>query len=503
MYTYLANILIAAALGAGTNELAIIAILRHILPRKKGEIARRIRDLVATDLLSPEKLLQKLDDPIMGELLRRHLDQALADLLKRDLPPPEELLREHRAEFGALAARLRDSLLDELAARAGSPGFARDVVRPFLAERWRELGARTPRSLLTAARAESLPARAEEWVASLENSPALRDAARGALDGWLAGKLARSESPADFLSPGLAAAAEELAAAQAPLLMRHVTDALREPTIQEAITGAIMNAIRQQLDGQGVLGGIKGAFVSAMRVQDDIRGVCRRLPDTLYHNLHRRENYGAFESLLREAVRKMLRQRFASDLNAPESRERIVGLIMDRVWREKNFRRLAANAAAFVRSALEKSLEESLGDLGGDAAMDGILDEAAERVRRMLAAPATRELLAARFDEFLAGWMARPLGRLDRFVSPETRSALAEAAAGEALQLLRLRLADIVEESGMWDIVTASIEGYDDREIGDMVRQLARSELRWVTILGGVIGGVVGLLQSLLNAALA
>lgn len=493
---YLVNILIAAALGAGTNELAIVAILRYILPRKKGEIARRIRDLVATDLLSPEKLRQKIDEPQSGLLLQRCIDQALAEFLARDLPSPRELLGERGDRLDALSARLREALLDEFTRRANDPAFTDEVVRPFLEERWRTLKGRTPDSLL-GGRADGLPERLEEWLASLERSATLRETVRAALDGWLEGKLARSESPADFLSPGLIAAAGDLAASQAPFIMRSLTDALRDDALQEAMTGAVMNAIRGQLESQGVLGGIKGAFIGAMRIHRDVEGVCARLPDTLYHNLHRPENRAAFVSRLREAAGTLLGRRLDAGRNTPALRARAVELLLDRVWREKNFRRLAAGAAGVARRILAESVEDTLRDIGcADECARAALDEAARRVCRAARSDAARELLGARFDEFAADWSARPVGRLERFVSPETRAEIARAAADEALALLRRRLAEIVEESGIWDIVTTSIEGYDDREIGDLVRQLARSELRWITVLGGVIGAAVGLAQT-------
>ncbi|MCC8165307.1 MAG: DUF445 domain-containing protein, partial [Planctomycetes bacterium] len=76
---YLMNAAIAALLGAGTNELAIITIVRYILPRKKGEIARRIQHLVSTDLLSPDKMQAKIDDPAVGTVMEKNIDAALRD----------------------------------------------------------------------------------------------------------------------------------------------------------------------------------------------------------------------------------------------------------------------------------------------------------------------------------------------------------------------------------------------------------------------------------------
>lgn len=496
---YIINALIAAALGAGTNELAIIAILRYILPRKKTEIARRIRDLIATDLLSPDKMREKLDDPHVGDLLRKNIDSALADLFARDLPSPDELLKNHRNEADALAARLRETLLSEFRRRVSDDDFAAGVIRPFLEERWEALRVRTPRSLMTT-KAEKIPEFVSSWLASLERAPALREGVRRALDNWLAKRMSGAASPADVLSPGLVAAAEELAVSQAPVIVRQLTNLLREPDVSSTIAAGIMNAIHGQLRGQGVLGEIKGVFVNAIGVRDDVRGVCRRLPDELEANFQRPMNRERLVSAIRTAVRKGMSQELAADFKSPVRRAQLVGMLLDGFWRPETFARLGARAAALVEGALSRTLAETVERLGISGAREAVLSEATARSARILAADATADLLGSQFDELVAAWRVRPLGRLERFVEAGARARLAAVAAREGREMLRERLADFAEESGVWDIITSSIENYDDKELSDMIVQLARSELRWVTILGGVIGLVVGVLQTVFQS---
>lgn len=201
LQTYLFNAAVAAALGAGTNELAIIAILRYILPRKKRQLAARIRDIVAGDLISPDKMRQKLDDPQVSDMLRKNVGQALEELLDRDLATPALLAGEHLSHMDEMAAHLRDSLLDELARHCRAPDFTRSVVRPFLAERWDVLKNRAPRSFLSRTNIDP-QAHAMEWFASLERSERLRRILRQGLDAWLADRLRRADSLAALLSPG-------------------------------------------------------------------------------------------------------------------------------------------------------------------------------------------------------------------------------------------------------------------------------------------------------------
>lgn len=498
--TYLVNAAIAAALGAGTNELAIIAILRYILPRKKSEIAHRIRDVIATDLISPDKIREKVDDPRVSVLLEQNLDAAFAEFLARDLPSPDELMEGHLAEADAMQARGVSSLLDEFARRVAEPDFAGEVLRPFLAERWQALRQRTPRSLLTK-QADNLPDFARSWILSLADSQPLRDSLRRSLERWLGNRIEGSANAAEVLSPGLVAAAEEeLAVSQAPAIIHQLTDILREPGVRGIISGGIMEAIRGQLRGQGLMGGIKGAFVNAMGVREDIEGICRRLPDALEASFNQPINRERLTLALRYAVRKGMNRELHDDFRSPARRGQLIDMALDGLWRGEAFAKAADKAGRFVERSLGDTLEETLGRLGAEDSVDSVLDEVTARCLRILSHPATREMAARQLGEMLAAWRARPLGRLERFVNEDTRRRLSAAAAEEARTLIRARLEDFTEKAGLWDIVTSSIEGYDDRELSNLVQQLARSELRWVTILGGVIGAMVGLLQTALYA---
>lgn len=492
---YLVNAAVAAALGAGTNELAIIAILRYILPRKKSEIARRIRDIIATDLMSPDKMRDKLDDPRVGDVFRKNIDTLISELLSRDLPAPIILLASHMAEMDSIVARLRESLLNEFSRRCSSPSFATDVIHPFLAERWDVLKHRSPRSLLSA-QSDSISRFVLDWVSSLEKSESLKRNVHRALATWLANRLDVAHNLAELLPSGIVAVAENVAVSQTPVIIEQLSESLREPQIRDAIAAAVMAGIEKQLSRQGIIGDIKGVFVNAMRVERDVAGICRALPDELQEHFRKPVNRDAFADTLRKAVRSSLKHDLSPDLKSPDKRESFVNLILERIWRPDIFAELGQRASSIVDEALSRSLNETVIKIGVADSRDTLLTEASERCRRILASDATRVLLEKQFDELFDAWKAKPLGKLDRFVTPDTRTRIATVAADEARNMLRLRLGDFAEEAGVWDIVTESIEGYSNKQISDLIVNLARSELRWVTILGGVIGVVVGVVQT-------
>ena len=371
--TYIINALVAAALGAGTNEIAIVAILRYILPRKKSEMARRIRNIIATDLMSPDKMREKLEEPQITDLLHKNIEQTINEVLERDLSAPSVLLADHMSEMDALTTRLRDSLLDEVTQRFSDPGFLETNIRPFLAERWDTLKHRSPASLLSG-RASDLTNFVQQWVTSLEHSESLKRNLRLALDKWLAERFEQADK-----------------------------------------------------------------------------------------------------------------------------RRAFVDMVVEHLWTPGVFSEIGVKVRAVVEEAMRRSIQESFMKLGIGASSDALLDEAAVRCRRIIASDATRELLSGQFDELVGMWKEKPLGRLGRFVGMSARASAAAIIAEEVRGMLRLRLDSFAEEAGVWDIVTSSIENYDNKQISDMVIQLARSELRWVTVLGGVIGVIVGVIQTFMQ----
>ena len=74
------------AIGAGTNDLAIKWIFHAIFAKKKREIAESVRDVISTELMTPDKVADQLaTDESMGAL-KAMFEKHVADVCARDLP---------------------------------------------------------------------------------------------------------------------------------------------------------------------------------------------------------------------------------------------------------------------------------------------------------------------------------------------------------------------------------------------------------------------------------
>jgi uncharacterized membrane protein YheB (UPF0754 family) len=74
------------AIGAGTNDLAIKWIFHAIFAKKKREIAESVRDVISTELMTPDKVADQLATDESMDALKTMFEKHVADVCARDLP---------------------------------------------------------------------------------------------------------------------------------------------------------------------------------------------------------------------------------------------------------------------------------------------------------------------------------------------------------------------------------------------------------------------------------
>jgi uncharacterized membrane protein YheB (UPF0754 family) len=124
--------------------------------------------------------------------------------------------------------------------------------------------------------------------------------------------------------------------------------------------------------------------------------------------------------------------------------------------------------------------------------LDGII---ADRLLASLQTPSFIETYRSRISGIIDSFMEREIGLVGHHLPGATRKHLAELAGDLIAETVAARFEDFAGQSGIWDTITESIEGYDNREIERIVRKIANRELKWVTALGGIIGFLIGSIQ--------
>lgn len=111
--------------------------------------------------------------------------------------------------------------------------------------------------------------------------------------------------------------------------------------------------------------------------------------------------------------------------------------------------------------------------------------------------PELHARLQAEIARALHGCATRPIGRVNRFVDSNVRVYLASHCANAFADYLGQNLPLLLQQLKIWDIIQESIAAFDMKKIEGVTRRVINSELRGVTLWGGVIGLIVGISQSI------
>ncbi len=475
-----------------------------LLPKERKRIAQSIGDTVAGELLTAEVVQKRLADPELRAALRSAVAQRLDVAFAAD---SGKVLAQAVSESGPnplkeLGERAWASLT---ASRPFAYAVGAAVKAVFSAAEDLPLSALLPpeaaREIAALALAPDRRERAQEKLeaalmrvygsggARLE-APQCAEGGHASMWGELAGLL-----PREALAPLVRALVEGLYTAALPA----VDAFLREPATKRSLEHYANEIVSRAV---GRLSLFQRLFVGLAQYE---RTIAETMPDTV------NDLVDAASSLLHEPGM------------ASRAAEAAVSALADaadsppELW----LRRLITREAAY-RAAT--------------TALDALFAHGPEFAQRVAALVAARpELSVAGFFEAL-GLPAEELaerssnsaglllsgqgsgGRLLAAALPAFAAALAEGLCGVSIgsalgaePALRERLADwiadralalvaseaerIIEGLDIARIVVEKIDGLDMIDVERMILAVVDKELKWITVLGGVLGGLIGLVQ--------
>jgi uncharacterized protein (DUF2267 family) len=488
---FIINAVVGAVIGAGTNDLAIRAIFRYIIPRKKTTIAQAIQKVVSRDLLSPEKITAKFSSPEMREPLRNAIAAWLDSLLDREFPSWVELTEAQREDFAPREESLLREGLERLFSELSSEEFRAFTLKPFLERHWRDLRNRKPGDL----------------------RPGIADSASSALSGMLHGQaenkrtldwlrefladraLARMEK-AKTLSEAMPAPLRDSltgwAAEQAPLVVDLLASSLENRKTQEALIAVAEKALRSQ-PNTGIFDSLKSLAIEQLA---DVRGMVAKLPDMI-----RAIDPVEVQPMLRQSIEELLRRdwrQFAGQ-NPRDAVGNAAGALLSECVHERNIEAIDSALADWVREIAALEIGAIAARLPGLEYPEDWLDSLPLRVQRLLCSPVVRRSLEEQALSMFAVAKVKPIGRPGKYVNPKMRGSIADVFTDYAVETVKSQLSGFAEQSGMWNIVGESINQYDNKGLEGLIREIASRELGAVTWMGGALGAFVGLLQTFLQ----
>ncbi len=244
------------AIGAGTNDLAIRWIFHTVFAKKKRAIAEAVQRVISNELMTPEKVAQRLTEPSAQSALKSSFADYIDEFCARDLPAFDQL-----PEISA-ALPLADEALE-----AFGEAFAEVLL---VGEGRRRFG---------------------ETIAS-----------------GLAEMITAFPTPMAVAGPKNAAAFAQMVAARSDFLVEEFARLLAMPDAQTLLLDALVKAVKRRLSAYGMLGAFITTAVGFGPVEDRLAGFCRTVPESLREQFADEAERRRLEKAAEEALVALMRR---------------------------------------------------------------------------------------------------------------------------------------------------------------------------------------------------
>jgi len=501
--------LVGAIIGYITNWLAIKMLFRPLeahrlfglrlpftpglLPRERTRLSRSIGHTVANELLTEDVVRKRLAEPDVREALAG----AIGDRLRE-----------------AFASRAADALPGKNVARTALGKFASEAwTSAVSSEAFRDAVVRAVMRAIDAAEdwplSRFMPPEKAEDLASILLSSSNVEKVRGRLsafvDGLYDGREDGAEAsvarlvPPEAIEPLLEVIASGLYRASLPALEAFLDEPEVRLTLESHGRDIVRNAI-------GRLNILQRLIVGAAQYERSISESMPRTVDDMIAAaldvLRGQEMPGRAGRAAVAAFRKAVGAPLSASMARVVSRETAkaaVGAALDAL--ERHGPGVARRAAALAAARADASLASIVRALG--LPEEEIASRAALALSRALAGSAGGEdaakLLSVSLDAFVEG-LGASLGETSLGdalgTTGASRDELASYLTDRVLDLVSREAGRIVEGLDVGRIVQERLDELDMREIERIVLEVAGKELKWITLLGGILGGAIGIAQS-------
>jgi len=515
---YLLPPLLGALIGYLTNYVAIRMLFRPlrewrllglrvpltpgIIPAKRGELARRMGDMVGSHLLTSGDV-----GAALGQSgFRREMEGAVAEkfgrLLDRDLGAVETLVpAEFRIRFRELVEHLQWRVGRIVFAYLESPEFSRQLG-DYLQRQADALLSRDLSSYLDAGRYELWRRHLERRVEVLLQSPqTAREVARFVED-QLEKLLGSERALRELLPEDLVLVVHSQLEQEIPPLLEKLGGLLYDPAFRARLVKKVREGIEAFLDSLEGLSGLLAGFFNMDKLYARLPEFLDRAGDEIARWLREEQTQQRVGTLVRERLdalldqpvnsfvdklpyekvagfKRYVRDRAVAVVAAPRTAEMVMqGL-------EEAFERLKDRSFA---SLLERTLPEGSLDAGRAALVERLLTT----IRSPDARAAFERVAAAKAEE----WLYRaPLGKLSARLPADVREELQAGACRQLEELLRKEVPPLIESLNIARIVEEKVNSLDLLQVEGLLMGVMKEHFKYINLFGALLGFLIGLLN--------
>lgn len=518
---YLLPPLLGALIGYVTNYIAIRMLFRPlkawrllglrlpltpgIIPAKRGELARKMGDMVGEHLLTADDVGRAFAKPSIQNELRLAVTDKLGIFLDRELGSLESLVpNRFRLRFRELVDLVRAKLVKLIFDYLQTAGFE-TRLRDYLQHQGDQWLAGDLNSLLTPERYQLLQQHLDGKLTNFFQSPRLAETVGHYVD-HKTEELFTSERPLrELLPPELVDLLLNQLERELPPLVERFGGMLYDPEFRARLIDKGKGAIDSFLDSLGGLAGLLSGFMDLNKIYDKIPEFLDKAGDEVAAWLKEEKTQQQLAAMLRERVDGLLDKSLSAYLENL-SYEKVSGMrrfVRDQAIVAVQSRRTTEAALGLTETAIDRLKDRSFDSLLHSSLPDGSLERVrtklADRLLELLRSPQARTALDRVLLEQSEEWLYRkPLGLLSARLPNDLRQELEVALCQLVEELLKKEAPRLVETLNVQRMVEEKVNGLDLLQVEGLLMGIMQEQFKYINLFGGLLGFMIGLLNLLI-----
>lgn len=522
---YLIPPLLGALIGYVTNYIAIRMLFRPlrawrllgvrvpltpgIIPAKRGELARRMGEMVGEHLLTADDVGRALGKESIQLELRMTVTEKLSHLLDRPSGSLASLVPEHfRGRFAEIVLLAQSKFAGLLSKYLASDQFSAQL-RSFLrdqGEQWleRDLG-----SLLTPERNRAWQSHLDARYTRLFQSPATSALVGGAVDRKVEQLLAskrplRDHLPAELVEVLLAQLEKEL-----PPLIEKFGDMFQDPVFRAQLVKKGKKGIDGFLDSLGGLAGLLSGFIDLKKLYAKIPEFLDRAGDEIAAWLRQPRTREQMATLLRQRIDQLLDRPVAS-FTENISAIKVAGA--QAFFREQVVSRLQSRTTIDTALVLTESAVDRIKDrpfnelltavLPDDGLNQGV-DRIADQLLETLRSAQMQQVLKRMISEQTQVWVyQKPLGVIAERLPKDLRREIDISVCHLVEEMLMQEAPRLVETLNVRRMVEDKVNRLDLLQVEDLLMGVMKEQFKYINLFGALLGFLIGCANLLLLSLL-
>ncbi|PLX86078.1 MAG: DUF445 domain-containing protein [Desulfuromonas sp.] len=515
---YLFPPLLGALIGYVTNYIAIRMLFRPlkpwricglrlpltpgIIPAKRGELARRMGEMVGSHLLTPEDVGLALSQPELRRELKGAVNDKLGTFLDRELGAVESLVPlEYQGRFRELLDLLRWKVVRLGAEYLESAEFEQEL-RSYLEQVGDRLLARDLESFLTPERYSTLLQHLERRYAQLLAAPYTAQEVGRFVDERSERFLQSQRSLRELLPEDLIALLLAQVDKELPPLLERLGGLLYDPEFRQRLVVKVQEGIERFLDSLGGLAGLLSGFINLDQVYEKIPSFLDQTGEELARWLREERTQQQIAAMLHERLEQFLDRPLSSYLDKLPY-EKIAGLrrfLRQRAVTAVQGSRCRELLMQLTEQGLLRVKDHSFASLAAKVLPVGGVDrlqvELHNRLLATLRSPQALNALDRILKERVDTWLCQtPLGRLSARLPADVREELESGLCRQLQEILQREVPPLIDTLDVARMVENKVNQLDVLKVEGLLMGIMKEQFKYINLFGALLGLLLGLLN--------